>query len=692
MSLQIRQTLSSLGSNLATPLFENASMPKVRQPPSGRAGELTTWVNTPLTLLILQRCCTPVMNTHLTHRLPSPQGVALAIMQACQRDDTALFVNKPLVQADPALTGRLLQLANAAALGARPVVSAQEAVSRMGLQTVQNLALGFSLIDQHGTGDCAGFDYPLFWSQSLLMAVATRDIGNAVRLGAPDELFSFGLLARVGCLALATVYPEPYTAILKEALAPELLLQHERAALATDHLAMACDLHTQWGMPAAFSEAARLHEAPEQARLDANSRPAKMAQVLHLAWQFTNFIVKPERESAQQIAKISKLTEQLGFTPTDFDQLADAIIAAWHALAKQFKIQVQPTAPYSGRVQELGAESLKHNAQAAAAAAPATDSQLRVMVVDDDPVMQQLLQTWLATEPHIAIATANNGMAALTLATTFRPHIILTDWNMPVMDGCAFCKALRASAWGQNIYILMLTGNTSDTEITEAFAAGIDAFLPKPTTPSSLHARMHAAQRFVQLRKSWEQNSEHLTHASNDLAIANRRLEYAARTDPLTELSNRRAGLMALTQAWAAAVRRQQAMSVISLDIDFFKRVNDQHGHDGGDRVLEQVSQILRANARGEDTVCRWGGEEFLLICPNMPQHEALLAAERLRKAIADTPVELGKQTLTVTVSVGLASWRADMTNYEQLLTEADKALYNAKTAGRNRLAQSTDT
>jgi len=90
MSLQIRQTLSSLGSNLATPLFENASMPKVRQPPSGRAGELTTWVNTPWALSILIRYCTPVMNTHHTHRLPSPQGVALAIMQACQRDDTAL--------------------------------------------------------------------------------------------------------------------------------------------------------------------------------------------------------------------------------------------------------------------------------------------------------------------------------------------------------------------------------------------------------------------------------------------------------------------------------------------------------------------------------------------------------------------------------------------------------------------------
>ena len=149
------------------------------------------------------------LTTENKKRLPSPQGVALAIMQACQREDVSIAEVSRLVQTDPALAGRLLQLANGASMGGRPTASVQGAVGRLGLQSVRQLALSFSLIDQYGQGRCAGFDYPGFWSHSLLMAVATRELSARLRLGSADELFSCGLLARIGCLGAARGEPEP---------------------------------------------------------------------------------------------------------------------------------------------------------------------------------------------------------------------------------------------------------------------------------------------------------------------------------------------------------------------------------------------------------------------------------------------------------------------------------------------------
>jgi diguanylate cyclase (GGDEF)-like protein len=615
------------------------------------------------------------MTSDLSKRLPSPQGVALAIMQACQNEGKAVADIAQLVQADPALTGRLLQLANSAATGARPVLSALEAVNRMGLQTVQQLALGFSLIEQFQHGECTGFDYGGFWSHSLLMAVVAQKLGSPLRLGAADELFSLGLLSRIGCLALATVYPDQYTAILGNPSGDAQLLAQERAALATDHLEMSATLHANWGMPAVLSEAARHHEAPQTAALDPDSRIAKLALLLHLAWCLANCLTKQPTVQAKGLATLVPLAEQLGLTDGELEPHVALIRQRWLALSSQFKIRITvpqrvlATAP----TQDL-----------AATHASKVSGPIRVLLVDDDAVMRDLLRTWLQDETGVQLVTANDGHEALETVTEFKPHVILTDWNMPVMDGRAFCQVLRASSWGQNIYILMITVNTDDEHISQAFEAGVDAFLPKPPHRSSLLARFQAARRFVALRQAWEAKSEQLGRAHDDLTIANRRLAHSALTDPLTALANRRAGQAALAQAWAASVRRGQAMSVISVDVDHFKQVNDQHGHAGGDLVLQKVGQCLQASARVEDKVCRWGGEEFLLVCPNMTLREALLAAERLRQNVAQTPCKLGDITQHVTVSIGVATWRADMMHYEQLLAESDRALYNAKNAGRN--------
>jgi diguanylate cyclase (GGDEF)-like protein len=222
--------------------------------------------------------------------------------------------------------------------------------------------------------------------------------------------------------------------------------------------------------------------------------------------------------------------------------------------------------------------------------------------------------------------------------------------------------------------------------LVKAFDSGVDDYLSKPVNMRTLSARLKSAWRFVRLRDAWERDHERLTRAAHELALTNRQLQHAALNDPLTDLFNRRAGHAALTQAWTAAKRHDWPLCVIVLDLDHFKTINDRHGHAAGDLVLQSVSKCLRSTARHEDTVCRWGGEEFLLISPNLGQSDAAVAAERLRHSIACMALKFEGKALQVTASIGVANWYEGVTEPDHLIALADRALYAAKAAGRNRV------
>ncbi|CAM5356950.1 HDOD domain-containing protein [Rhodanobacter lindaniclasticus] len=189
----------------------------------------------------------------LSGGLPSPKGVALAIMQISRRDDATLEEISRLVQTDPVTSGRLLHMANAASIAGRPLASIPEAIIRLGLAAVRQLAMGFSLIDQYRSGACKAFDYPRFWSHSLLMAVAMQELGKRVRLASPDELFACGLLARIGYLALATLYPEEYSQLLQEA--GDITPERERQHLHVDHGELTAAILEDWRHPAGTGRA-----------------------------------------------------------------------------------------------------------------------------------------------------------------------------------------------------------------------------------------------------------------------------------------------------------------------------------------------------------------------------------------------------------------------------------------------------
>lgn len=157
-------------------------------------------------------------------------------------------------------------------------------------------------------------------------------------------------------------------------------------------------------------------------------------------------------------------------------------------------------------------------------------------------------------------------------------------------------------------------------------------------------------------------------------------------TDPLTNISNRRAFYQAIEETWDRTLNAQKPVSLLLIDIDHFKQINDRHGHTDGDRVLVRISQTLGMNLRREDIFVRWGGEEFLLFLPDMPIHEAVAIAERMRRNVQETPINLGESSIQCSVSIGVAGCALTCTTIDDLISEADKRLYQAKNNGRNRV------
>ncbi|MEO8411134.1 MAG: diguanylate cyclase, partial [Propionivibrio sp.] len=310
---------------------------------------------------------------------------------------------------------------------------------------------------------------------------------------------------------------------------------------------------------------------------------------------------------------------------------------------------------------------------------------LRVLLVDDDPTTLIMMSSLLGELLGHTVFTATNGEEALALAVEKMPQVVVTDWRMPVMDGLNLCRALRATDWGQSMYIIMLTGVDAEDEVLQAFELGVDDYIVKPVNVRTLRARLRAAWHYVKLLEAWENDRAQLKQFAAELAISHRRLEQVALTDMLTNLPNRRSGMEALEQAWQASIRSGTPLAALLIDIDHFKKINDQHGHAVGDVVLKEVARAMHESARKDDSICRLGGEEFLIVCRNTDLKAAFHAAERLRKMVGERVMEIDKLSVRTAISVGVACKEAEMGNADVLVKAADKALYSAKNTGRNR-------
>ena len=620
------------------------------------------------------------MNTleqlNVSAQLPSPKGVALAVLEISRRENATLGEIARVVQTDPALCGRLIKLANTASHISRPVVSAQEAVVRLGMTSVRQLALGFSLLDQYRAGACQGFDYQAYWSHSLLMGLTMQALGARVRSAAPDELFICGLLAQVGQLALATAYPDEYSGVLAtyQADRSQSLLALERVQLETDHTELGIVMMADWGLPKVFTEPLSHYEAPQHANFADDSRASILMLILRLSHHLADYGLASVDARPHLAKEWISQAEALDLTPETAGGFIDKVISNWREWGEMLKI---PTAslPLFDEISQGQTETSEDQLP------------LRIVVADGNAVSRRKTMALLVEDsPHI-VYPADNGNAALALAMEILPHVIIARDKLPQLDGPELCHALRATEEGRRMHILLMGDEYGEDQLMRAYEASADGYAPSSITAQGMRIRLFAAQRLLQLQNNWEKDRAQLRQIAAELAVANRRLATAALTDSLTGLSNRRSAMDQLQQIWSATTRSGMPLSLIVLDIDHFKQINDTYGHALGDIVLRETAEALHTSARRGDNVSRIGGEEFLVICPNTDLKAATQAAERLRMALASNKIVIGRaeKTISITASFGIATKQTSTADVDALVNTADLALYAAKQEGRNR-------
>ena len=615
--------------------------------------------------------------------LPSPRGVALAIIRLTQAPDVSLAELGRVIKGDPAFVGRLIKAANGLiAENRRAIVSVQEALMVLGLPAVRTLALGFSLLSTYRKGTCQGFDYPRFWSSALLMAISMQALTQRVRVVAPDEAFSLGLLARVGELSLATLYPEAFSRLLAELKRDPALQQVvlEDQAFAMNHRELGAAMLADWGVPDALVQPVRFHEQPELAGYAEDSREAGIVQCLVLARAVAQLCLAPDSEHVRLMAPMLRLAGRLGLGRGEFVSLCERVGRDWAEWGKLLQIRTED-AP---RFAEVGCAAVDAVGEAPKVAAEAAGPQpMRALVVAGAREDRELLRGELEAAGIVPF-TAAGADAALEAALDVQPQLLVADWSE---EGERVVRGLRDMRLGRGVYVICMLGSDDEARLLAASGAGVDDFLVRPLRRAALTVRLRACVRTLVLQQELEHEREELRNFAAELSISNRRLQEAALTDPLTGLPNRRRAIEAMEAEWATATRHGRAFSVMIVDLDGFKTINDTHGHDVGDMALRQAAATLRGALRAQDLICRTGGDEFLVLCPDTDLKAAMLVAERLRVAVQASPVETGGPQIFLTASVGVAMRVPAMGSVDALIKCADDSVYRAKQRGRNCIA-----
>jgi diguanylate cyclase (GGDEF)-like protein len=300
------------------------------------------------------------------------------------------------------------------------------------------------------------------------------------------------------------------------------------------------------------------------------------------------------------------------------------------------------------------------------------DAPARILLIEDDTAIRDAVAQTLRSAGHV-VETAADGQEGFERVLASRPDVVLTDWVMPRMDGVTLCRLLKGHDELRSTYVIILSTKSETAAKVTGLDLGADDYLVKPVETNELLARVRSGLR--------------LRRALLELSAKNELLERLALTDTLTTLPNRRAYEESLTTEISRALRQCKPLSLLYLDLDRFKEVNDLHGHAVGDETLDGFADLLRRHARRGDLAARIGGEEFALLLPHTTRSQAALVAERIRRALEATPVGRTRQ-VPLTVSIGVAVFHgASVDDASGFVDAADQALYRAKSEGRNRIA-----
>lgn len=634
------------------------------------------------------------MNTHEKYielkaagSLPSPKGTAMKLIELCQQSDVALPEIIHTLQSDPSLVGRVLKMANSPVYGRlRPVVSlTPDVLMTIGIQSVRQVVLAFSLISGYRSGQCPKFDYQKFWSRSIAIGVAAELIGAEVRAAPPVEMFTCGLLSQVGKLALASMHGTQYSAILAEAECDtEELLKGEEGLFGLNHSQISAAMMADWGIPKFFCDAVMFQEMPEHATFSDSSRRARLIWCFHLAWRFSTLCFIKENEREGVLGELELLGRKFDLDAAILISLANQMLVEWKAWSGLLEIKVQDVPEFTLPQPHAQDEESLVTTEFRIGETPEALSPTEILLVHPEPSVVAALSTQVAACGH-HVHVADHDREALRIVLEHQPQLLILSWDQ-AQQARQLIRTLRETEIGRHLYVMaLIEGGQRETKL-EALHAGADDAMPLPLDADEFQAHLKAALRIVNVQSEIIRECDLLRRNAMQLTIANQRAEEAALTDALTGLYNRRYAMDRLAREWVAGERTLRPLSILLIDIDLFKTVNDNHGHNIGDMALKRLAEMLGEHSRRPDIACRIGGEEFFILAPETALPGALRQAERLREAFERTTHHIEGIDLRLTVSIGVAQKMPGMVSPEELLKIADEALYRAKREGRNRV------
>lgn len=301
----------------------------------------------------------------------------------------------------------------------------------------------------------------------------------------------------------------------------------------------------------------------------------------------------------------------------------------------------------------------------------------KVLVVDDNPANIRILAEML--KEKFSVLAANNGLRAIKIAEDYNPDIILMDVIMPELDGFETTIKLKNNIKTEEIPVIFITAKNDVDDIVRGFSVGGCDYVTKPFNHEELFARLDT---HVELKKSKELLKKYI----NELEVKNDELDKMSKTDYLTGLANRRFMMERIKEELARKERNKTNMSILMCDIDHFKRINDTFGHEIGDLVIKEVTHHINKILRKYDVVSRWGGEEFLILLPDMGEKDACIIAEKIRKEIEISKVTAQKIECRVSITIGLTEYNEKISISDNI-NNADEALYEGKNSGRNKVS-----
>ena len=300
-----------------------------------------------------------------------------------------------------------------------------------------------------------------------------------------------------------------------------------------------------------------------------------------------------------------------------------------------------------------------------------------ILLADDEPVNLSLIKRRLEWESY-EIHTAQDGREAVARARELLPDLIILDVMMPIMDGLQACRSLKDDPATRDIPVIFLSAlDDTDTKV-RGLSLGANDYVSKPFRVEELLARVSVAIRLKLERDRLSQRAEELrrsAEAASEMSM----------TDALTGLLNRYGLHRALQREMSEARRYSRPLSCLLIDLDFFKAVNDTYGHAAGDAALAQAARSLTESVRGSDVVCRYGGEEFLVLAPETGLEGARALAEKIRQAFPSRLFGDAGRVFPLTLSAGVAQLATDESGND-MIARADDALYHAKQTGRDRV------